>query len=78
MSRAWRAGCAGRVEHDGLVHLVYTWYKEGRLFWETQCNIQWSWPENHSRLAQPTTTHKAATCVRCLSLSFRSKKWRSR
>lgn len=67
----WYREYLGRVDHDGLIHLVYAWRKDDRVNWDSQCGLAWSHRDNRDQARAPKTTRRPATCVRCLSLSLR-------
>lgn len=64
----WGRHCIGRTNHQGLVHTLYEWCKDNRLFWETPCFFIWGNRDNtNARLRPPLTRSPVITCLRCVS-----------
>lgn len=68
----WSRRRIGNVKIDNVVHALYEWHKEGRMFWDTQCDIQWSDRNNTVTTHKPYTTKQAAlTCITCIATEIR-------
>lgn len=67
----WGRWPHGRVREAGLVHVVYVEGKEDRVYWTSQCAIQWADRENRDRTRAPKTTKARATCLACLYLHLK-------
>jgi hypothetical protein len=62
----WGRYRIGNVRDGGLVHFLYEWFKDERIHWDTQCNIQWGSRDNTSRDLKPRMSKKPITCVECI------------
>lgn len=68
---SWARGYFGRVLDAGLIHVVYTHAKINRVYWTSQCNIQWAHRDNRDKSYAPVRTPKRATCLLCVALQLK-------
>jgi hypothetical protein len=71
----WSRYFIGHAQDRGLIHLVYEHGKDGRVFWDSQCNIQWAGRDNTSQDRRPLLTKKPVTCVACIGYETKIPGW---
>lgn len=52
--------------HSRVVHYLYAWHKEDRIYWDTQCGLAWGHRDNRDRALCPPVYKKAPTCLACI------------
>lgn len=67
----------GYVRHDGLVHFLYEWNKAERVFWDSQCGLEWGHRDNVNLALKPRATSHRPTCFACIvyQISIPGVRW---